>query len=68
VLAGVALGLAAAMASIGLLGHLLFGVSTRDPMTLLLGPALMIAVALLASSLPARRASRLDPAEALRKD
>jgi hypothetical protein len=68
VLAGVALGLAAAVASIGLLGHLLFGVSTRDPMTLLLGPALMIAVALVASSLPALRASRLDPAEALRRD
>jgi putative ABC transport system permease protein len=68
VLAGVALGLAAAVAAIGLLGHLLFGVSTRDPLTLLLGPALMLAVALLASSLPARRASRLDPAEALRKD
>jgi len=68
VLAGVGLGLAAAVASIQLLGHLLFGVSAHDTTTLLLGPATMIAAALLASSLPARRASRLDPAVALRQE
>jgi putative ABC transport system permease protein len=68
VLTGVGVGLAAAAALSRLLAHLLFGVGVDDPATYLLGPVLLISVALLAGSVPARRASRLDPAVALRKE
>jgi len=44
----------------------LYGVSAADPFTYGLGSVLMIGVALLASYLPARRAARMDPLEALR--
>jgi putative ABC transport system permease protein len=66
VLVGVALGVAGAVALTRALGHLLTGVSL-DPITFLLGPLLLIAVALLACSLPARRASRVDPVVSLRE-
>lgn len=46
----------------------LFGVSARDPLTFLLVPLALAAIALLACWLPARRAARLDPMLALRKD
>jgi putative ABC transport system permease protein len=67
VLVGVALGLAAAYALTRLLAHLLFGVSPEDPLTFVVGSALMAGVALLASSLPAWRASCLRPVESLRE-
>ncbi|HEV2736269.1 MAG TPA: ABC transporter permease, partial [Longimicrobiaceae bacterium] len=65
---GVALGLAAALAATRLLTGLLHGVSATDPATFLAVPALLAAVALLASWLPARRAARVDPMTALRTD
>ena len=47
---------------------LLYGVSPRDPMTFAAIAGLLVVVALLASYLPARRASRIDPLEALRME
>ena len=65
---GIALGLLGAWGVSRVLSSLLFGVSTTDPLTYL-GTALGLAmVALLASWIPARRASRIDPVEALRSE
>ena len=49
-----------------LLAAMLFRTSTNDPITLLSVPALLVGVALLASFVPARRATRIDPMSALR--
>jgi putative ABC transport system permease protein len=46
----------------------LFGVAPGDPLTLVGASVLLVAVAALASWIPARRASRVDPVEALRAD
>jgi predicted permease len=64
-LAGVAVGLASAFLLARVLESLLFGMSAIDPVTFAAAAALMIGVALLASYVPARRASDLDPVEAL---
>jgi ABC-type antimicrobial peptide transport system permease subunit len=63
---GIAVGLAAAMATTRLVGALLFGLTPTDPLTIALATLLMIVVAALAGYLPARRASRIDPMAALR--
>jgi predicted permease len=65
---GVALGTAGAWAMARVLQSLLFGVSARDPMTFAAVAALLGAVALLASWLPARRAARVDPLVAMRAE
>ena len=67
-LPGLALGLAGAWAASRLLETFLFQTSPRDPVTYAAGAALLAAVVLLASWLPARRATRVDPSEALRAD
>jgi putative ABC transport system permease protein len=64
--AGVAAGLAAAAALTRLLSSLLFRVAPLDPAMFAAAPALLAAISLLASYIPARRASRIDPMEALR--
>ena len=63
---GVAAGLVAAAVLTRYLQALLFGITPLDPATFIAAPALLIAVALLACYLPARRATSLDPTIALR--
>jgi predicted permease len=65
---GIVLGLGIAAAGVRLLGSLLYGVGQMDPLTWIAAPAIVAAVALVASWLPARRATRVDPMVALRFD
>jgi putative ABC transport system permease protein len=65
---GMAIGIAGALALRRYLATLVFDVSTADPMVYGTVAALMLAVALLACYVPARRASRVDPLVALRCD
>jgi len=65
--AGLALGLAAGAALTRSLGNLLYGVGAHDPLTFAVIPVVLIAVALVASFYPARRAAALDPIATLRR-
>jgi len=66
--AGVVIGIAAAIASTRALGSLLYGVQAVDAATFAGMSVSMVAIGLLASYLPARRASNVDPIESLRGD
>jgi len=63
---GVTLGAAAAYGLTRLLAGLLFGVKAGDPLTFSTVSLALVAVAMLASFIPARRATRIDPIVALR--
>jgi putative ABC transport system permease protein len=67
-LIGVTIGLAAALATTRVLKNMLYGVSTTDAATFVIVPLVLMAVALLASYIPARRAARVDPMSALRAE
>jgi putative ABC transport system permease protein len=64
--AGLALGLAGALAGMRLLSSLLYGVNSTDAITFLVASVVLSTVALLASLVPANRATRVDPIVALR--
>jgi ABC-type antimicrobial peptide transport system permease subunit len=65
-LAGVVIGIASAFGLTRFIASLLFGVQAWDPMVFTTVPLTLTLVALLAVYLPARRASRVAPVEALR--
>ena len=68
VIGGVLIGLALSAAAARLLGSFLFGVSTYDPLTFITVPLVLVAVGALATYLPARRATRVDPTVALKAE
>ena len=66
--AGLAVGVPAAIALAQLVKSQLYGVAPVDPLSLIIGAALLLAVALFAAWLPARRATKVDPMVALRAE
>jgi predicted permease len=67
-LIGVAIGFAGALGLTRFLSGLLYGIKPNDPLTLVVVSVLLITVALIASYLPASRATKVDPLEALRHE
>ena len=65
-LIGLGIGILLAMASTSVMTSLLYGINTTDPLTLGATALVLLAVALLASYIPARRATKVDPMVALR--
>jgi ABC-type antimicrobial peptide transport system permease subunit len=68
IIVGTVLGMVAAFAAAGLLEHLLPGVRSTDPLAFVVMIVVLVFAALLASLVPARRASRVDPMSALRQE
>ncbi len=68
ILLGTAIGTVSALAFSRLLAKLLYGVSVTDPVVFLIVPAVLVTIALIASYVPAWRATRIDPLVALRSE
>jgi putative ABC transport system permease protein len=68
VLLGIIAGVTACVIAGPFLAHMLYGVTPRDPLAITAGPVVLIAVAALAISLPARRATKQSPIIALRAE
>ena len=67
-LVGAVIGVAGALAAAKFVGALLFGLTARDPITLIVSTIVLFGVAALAAAAPAWRASRMDPLRALRSE
>jgi len=67
-LLGIGIGVAGAVATTRLLSSMLYGIDPTDPATLVAVATALLAIALFACWLPARRAARIDPTEALRHE
>ena len=65
---GILVGIACALALTRLLEGLIFGVKATDPWTLAIGVAVLLSAAVAASAIPARRAAKVEPLEALRME
>ena len=65
---GAGLGIVAALATTSVLRSLLIGISASDPVLLVIVTTIVLGVVALASFLPARRAARVSPVEALRSE
>jgi putative ABC transport system permease protein len=63
---GVVIGLIAALGLSRVMANYVYGITSTDPLTFAIASLLLIAVALLASYIPARRAAGVDPVVALR--
>jgi putative ABC transport system permease protein len=68
VLPGIAAGLAGSFAVTRALGGMLYGIGAHDPASLVVAPAVLALVAILACAIPAQRASSVDPLVALRSE
>jgi ABC-type antimicrobial peptide transport system permease subunit len=64
---GIASGVVFALAASASMSSLLYGVRPRDPVVFVTVPLVLLVVAIVASYLPARRATRLDPITSLRE-
>jgi putative ABC transport system permease protein len=68
ILAGVVIGMVCALGFTRLLSGLVYGVGAMDPLVFAIVPLVLVLAALLASYLPAQRATRIDPVNALRSE
>ena len=67
-ISGVTLGLLLAIATAKILSGILYGVGALDPIAFTVAPLVLTIAALIATWLPARRATQVDPAQALRAE
>jgi ABC-type antimicrobial peptide transport system permease subunit len=67
-ISGVTIGLLLAIATAKIVSGFLYGVRAFDPIAFTIAPLVLITAALIATWLPARRATRVDPVQALRSE